>query len=192
LICALTQSSPSIQQSTLDAYFLPNASFSHPFVRTGSFDISHIHSTLTSRYLISRIYLWYKILSPHISLSVSSATFDSSSGIAYATVNQRFAIWFIPFYKADVMLVVRLQLLQDVKSGRWYIASQDDCYPMIEAAKFLWFGLWRILWLWQAFSTLVCVLGCWACIPVTAFLDRRRVDDGGTEAAKELKEKKPS
>jgi hypothetical protein len=63
IIHLLTQSPPSIQQQTLEKYFTPDASFTHPFCRTGSFN--------GSRYLILAIYRWYKILSPRIGLDVN-------------------------------------------------------------------------------------------------------------------------
>ena len=64
MIHKLTQGSPKEQKDTINAYFTPNASFTHPFCRTGSFE--------GSRYLIHAIYQWYKILSPRIELDVKS------------------------------------------------------------------------------------------------------------------------
>lgn len=64
IIHRLTQSPPSLQRQTIESYFTPDASFTHPFCRTGSFD--------GSRWLIWCIYRWYKILSPRIELEVES------------------------------------------------------------------------------------------------------------------------
>lgn len=64
VISRLTQGSPSVQQQTIDTYFTPNAEFTHPFVRTGSWE--------GSRYLIHAVYRWYKIMSPRIELDVHS------------------------------------------------------------------------------------------------------------------------
>jgi len=64
VIHLLTQSPPSTQRATLEKYFTPNASFTHPFCRTGSFE--------GSRWLIWCIYRWYKIMSPRIEMSVDS------------------------------------------------------------------------------------------------------------------------
>jgi len=64
IIHRLTQSPPSLQRQTIETYFTPDASFTHPFCRTGSFD--------GSRWLIWCIYRWYKILSPRIDLEVES------------------------------------------------------------------------------------------------------------------------
>lgn len=60
----LTQGSPSEQEQIIDTYFTPNASFTHPLCRTGSWE--------GSRNLIHAIYRWYKILSPEIELNVNS------------------------------------------------------------------------------------------------------------------------
>lgn len=54
----------SAQTEAINAYFTPNASFTHPFCRTGSFE--------GSRNLIHAIYKWYKLLSPNIELKVNS------------------------------------------------------------------------------------------------------------------------
>ena len=64
IIHRLTQSTPSIQRATLERYFTPDCSFTHPFCRTGSFN--------GSRWLMWCIYRWYKILSPRIELEVLS------------------------------------------------------------------------------------------------------------------------
>ena len=64
IIHLLTQSPPSVQRQTIETYFTPTASFTHPLCRTGSFE--------GSRWLIWCIYRWYKIMSPHIELKVES------------------------------------------------------------------------------------------------------------------------
>lgn len=64
IIHRLTMGSPKQQQETIDTYFTENASFTHPFCRTGSFE--------GSRYMIHKIFEWYKIMSPKIELTVNS------------------------------------------------------------------------------------------------------------------------
>jgi len=64
IIHLLTQSPPSIQEEAIETYFTPNASFTHPFCRTGSWN--------NSRWLVGKIYRWYKIMSPRIDMSVQS------------------------------------------------------------------------------------------------------------------------
>jgi len=64
VIHLLTQTPPVTQRETIEKYFTPNASFTHPFCRTGSFQ--------DSRFLIRAVYRWYKIMSPRIDLTVKS------------------------------------------------------------------------------------------------------------------------
>ena len=72
VIKLLTQSPPSLQASTIERFFTPNASFSHPFCRTWSFD--------GSRRLIQAIYRFYKIMSPRIDLEVKSIGMHADAG----------------------------------------------------------------------------------------------------------------
>lgn len=64
VVHVLTQGSPKQQEEAINTYFTPNASFTHPFCRTGSFD--------NSRLLIHSIFRWYKIMSPKIDLKINS------------------------------------------------------------------------------------------------------------------------
>jgi len=64
LIHTLCTAPSAVQRATIETYFTPNASFTHPFCRTGSFP--------GSIWLIIMIYRWYKILSPHIEVGVDS------------------------------------------------------------------------------------------------------------------------
>jgi hypothetical protein len=75
VIKSLTQGSPDVQESTLREYFLPNASFSHPYCRVPSISKGQIPLAggLESIQLILAIYRWYRTLSPHIDLKVDSA-----------------------------------------------------------------------------------------------------------------------
>jgi len=103
---------------------------------------------------------------------VSSVAFDKGTGVAYATIRQTFDIWFIPGYRADVQFVVRLQLVRDSHWRKWYIERQEDCYPVVEASKFAWLGLWRVVMFFQFFATVVCVLCSWLGAPLTWFMDK--------------------
>lgn len=75
VISTLTKGSPSEQEETLNNYFLPNASFTHPYCRVPSFDKGKIPfaSGIDSRWLMLGIYRWYRTLSPRIDLTVDSA-----------------------------------------------------------------------------------------------------------------------
>lgn len=75
VITSLTCGTPDEQKATLGSYFLPNASFSHPFCRVPSFSKGAIPlaSDIDSLWVILGIYRWYRSLSPHIDIKVDSA-----------------------------------------------------------------------------------------------------------------------
>ncbi|EMT64296.1 hypothetical protein FOC4_g10010790 [Fusarium odoratissimum] len=188
VIKSLTQGSPDVQESTLREYFLPNASFSHPYCRVPSISKGQIPLAggLESIQLILAIYRWYRTLSPHIDLKVDSA---GQFGLLYVSIRQTFALWFIPLYKAPVKLVSVLQLTQlspesssedegpmDSKprrqNPRYYIASQEDLYPVNDCIQFLCPGLGPFLWtIWQLYSTWLCVMGSFLFLPVYFLLN---------------------
>ncbi|KAI9902420.1 hypothetical protein N3K66_001772 [Trichothecium roseum] len=114
VITTLCKGSPEQQESTLKAYFLPNASFTHPFCRVPSFSKGDVPLAggVDSLWVILGVYRWYRTMSPHIDIAVDSAVFDQRSGLLYVTLRQTFAVWFIPLYKAPVKLVSVLQLTQ--------------------------------------------------------------------------------
>jgi hypothetical protein len=94
-------------------------------------------------------------------------------------MRQTFAIWFVPFHKADVSFVVVLHLVKtsdetvanhnpDDKSirfsseqhSRYYITSQEDHYQVNEFIRFLIPGLGPVfIAIWQFFNTLLCLVG---------------------------------
>lgn len=159
VIQALTSTKPSHQQETIDHYFTPEASFTHPFCRTGS--------NAYSKYFISRIYRWYKILSPRIALKVHSVSHDAANHILYVGMTQVFAIWALPFHTAEVSLVTVLHLERSQRTGKWLIASQNDLYQTDQFLKFLLPHFAWIAILWQYIATLVCVVCSYLLAPVT-------------------------
>ncbi|KAL1954740.1 hypothetical protein VTO42DRAFT_740 [Malbranchea cinnamomea] len=108
VIRLLTQSTPSVQKHTIEKFFTPSASFTHPFVRTGSF--------VGSRWLIVQIYRWYKIMSPGIELEINSIAFDAANNILYLTITQDFRIFLVPFYSAPVTLTSVVKLSKQRES----------------------------------------------------------------------------
>ncbi|KAF2196530.1 hypothetical protein GQ43DRAFT_452286 [Delitschia confertaspora ATCC 74209] len=161
VIHLLTQTSPSLQRSTISTYFTQRASFTHPFCRTGSWQ--------HSRFLIWAIYRWYKILSPKIELHVNSVVFDESNLLLYVQLHQLFRIWFIPFYRAPVNLVTVLKLMRD-KDGKYYIDSQNDLYQVDEFVKFITLpGGWVFVWVLQFLATAFCLIGAVLLWPVSAW-----------------------
>lgn len=199
VIHTLTQSPPSQQTACVATYFTPTASFTHPFCRTGSFGPEYLPhfggASLSSRWFILQIYRWYKILSPHIDLTIESVAFDAHHLLLYVSIHQIFKIQWLPFHKSDVRLTTVLQLTEDearkleiedfttkqakklVKSDyaalraphkRYLIQSQNDLYQTSEFVKFVFFfGGCTTVMAWQYFATLACVIGAFVMWPVT-------------------------
>ncbi|KAN0105071.1 hypothetical protein V8E51_010816 [Hyaloscypha variabilis] len=169
VIHLLTEGSPADQKDALDAYFLPDASFTHPLCRVPSF--SHISLPLfgeiNSRWVIWMIYRWYKILSPRIVLHVECDEFNQKSSILFVDIHQIFSLFFVPFYKSNVHLTTKLQLVHHANDGKYYIQSQEDLYQLNEVVKFFWPGGATIIWLWQLFATALCIVGALLLAPVT-------------------------
>ncbi|KAJ4303293.1 hypothetical protein N0V90_002186 [Kalmusia sp. IMI 367209] len=159
VIHLLTQSPPTIQRDAIETYFTPNASFTHPFCRTGTWE--------NSRFLVQAIYRWYKILSPKIELTVNSVAYDESNLLLYVNITQVFGIWVIPFHRARVNLTTVLKLRRNRGDGKYYIQSQNDLYQTDEFVKFLIPPSWIIVWLWQFWATAFCLLGAAALWPIT-------------------------
>ena len=130
--------------------------------------------------------------------------FDQRSGLLYVSLRQTFAVWFIPLYKAPVRLVSVLQLTQKTVSSspvstppnelvmntkkrkspnslrvsqnktKYFIASQEDLYPVTDCLQFLLPGLGPFLWFcWQVYSTWLCVMGSLIFLPLYLFLNKR-------------------
>jgi hypothetical protein len=196
---------PYVQQRTIQNYFMPDAALIHPFCRTGSFDkeltLPFFGSVyMNSRWVIGKIYHWYKILSPKVDLMVTSVAFDEENLILYVNVQQTFRlVWLWPIYHpAHVSLVTVLKLVHvsgefehlsadrstsptyaavadpdhDTKPNRYLIASQDDRYQTSEFVKF--FGLRWIHWMmlaWQYFAMVFCIIGASIGRPLIWYLD---------------------
>jgi hypothetical protein len=159
VIHLLTQTTPSEQRETIATYFTQNASFTHPFCRTGSWE--------NSRFLIWAVYRWYKILSPRIEMTVNSVAFDEANSLLYVQVSQIFRIWFIPFYKAPVNLVTVLGLYHSPNDRKYYIKSQDDLYQTDEFMRFVLPPGYALVQLLQFFSTAFCLLGAMLFWPIS-------------------------
>jgi len=74
VIIDLTEESPAKQRDVLETYFLPDASFTHPFCRVPRFSRISMPciGTFDSRWVIWMIYRWYKILSLRIVADIRS------------------------------------------------------------------------------------------------------------------------
>lgn len=75
IIKTLTTGSPPEQEAMLNTYFVPDASFVHPYCVVPAFPKAAIPlaPSMDSRWLLLGIYRWYRILSPHIDIQVDSA-----------------------------------------------------------------------------------------------------------------------
>ncbi|KAK0672306.1 hypothetical protein QBC41DRAFT_243954 [Cercophora samala] len=121
VIRSLTQGSAEEQAQTISKYFAKGASFTHPFCRVPSFKDRRIPLTnitnLDSRAAIIGIYRWYKLLSPRISISINSVSFDQKTNTLYVRLNQDFSIWFLPFHKARRVELVSVLSLEPRSSS---------------------------------------------------------------------------
>ncbi|KAF2115230.1 hypothetical protein BDV96DRAFT_599597 [Lophiotrema nucula] len=160
VIHLLTQSPPTTQLETIETYFTPNASFTHPFCRTGKWE--------NSRFLIQVIYRWYKIMSPRIDITVHSVAFDKPNLLLYVSISQVFRIWIVPFYRAPVKLVTVLELKHNKGDNLYYIDSQNDLYQVDQFVRFIAPGFGKILvWMWQFWATFFCLLGAATLWPIS-------------------------
>lgn len=83
------------------------------------------------------------------------------------TIFQIFRIWVVPFYYAPVRLTTVLSLRHSASMGKYYIQKQDDLYQVDQWIRFIAPGGWVLIWIWQAWATLFCLLGTWLLWPVT-------------------------
>lgn len=178
VIRLLTQSPPSLQQKTIDRFFTPSAAFTHPFCRIWSFE--------GSRYVIWKIFQWYKIMSPRIEVEIHSvgwylienlldiktkaltgSAYDEDHLRLYVCLSQIFSIWLVPFHVAPVTLTTVLDLTTDPGDGLYYITKQEDLYQTSEFIKFLipHFGHFLVL-AFHTLATIFCVLGTVLLSPV--------------------------
>jgi hypothetical protein len=202
IIHLLTEGSPADQRDALHAYFLPDAAFIHPLCRVPTFsNISlPLIGGINSRWVIWMIYRWYKILSPRILLEVecdgrfsSTSTYNfanllreynQKSQILFVEINQIFSLFFIPFYKSNVHLTTKIHLVQ-LGNGKYYIQSQEDLYQLNEVVKFFWPGGATIIWLWQIFATILCILGALILAPMT-WMEQRHANQVSVSKKKVL------
>ncbi|KAG6031389.1 hypothetical protein E4U41_007581 [Claviceps citrina] len=204
VITTLATGSPQQQEDALTSYFLPDASFAHPFCRVPSFSKGALAlaPNTDSRWVLLCIYRWYRTLSPRIDLAVDSAVLDQKTGQLVVQLRQTFAIFFVPLYRARVRLVTVLHLEQRAawppdetvsheaitegrppapghdeqqQHKRYYIARQEDFYQLNDCVEFLIPRLGQHLWaVWQLLSTALCVLGAVLFLPLYYFLNRGR------------------
>lgn len=202
VITSLTTGSPEEQEFTINTYFLRSASFTHPFCRVPSFSKGTIPLAhdIDSLWVILTIYRWYRTLSPRIDINIESAVFDQRTSTLYVSINQTFALWFVPFYKAPVHLTTVLKLAQrtnwdssetvgrnNITEGRepaplagpgqerarYFIESQEDLYQVNDFLNFVLPGVGPLAWFaWQVYATVLCVFGSLLFLPLYLVLNR--------------------
>ncbi|KAL2837770.1 hypothetical protein BJY01DRAFT_220580 [Aspergillus pseudoustus] len=187
VIRLLTQSPPSLQEETINQFFTPSAEFVHPFCR--------IWSYTGSRWAVTKIYQWYKIMSPHIDLDVRSVAYDKENLKVYVTIFQIFSIWLIPFHRAPVTLTTILDLTTDPGderevapegSKRYYIKKQEDFYQPSEFIKFVMpIGGHSLIMMWHAFASLFSIAGVFLLWPIMWAEDRGYFNYAHSQAARE-------
>lgn len=96
-------------------------------------------------------------------------------------VAQVFRIWIFPFYAAPVSLVTVLKLAQDKQTQRYFIKSQNDLYQTNEWVRFVWFGGFVFVWLFQVVAAAMCVLGAVVLSPISWLEERMQHGRTGKE-----------
>ncbi|KAL2810015.1 hypothetical protein BJX63DRAFT_331399 [Aspergillus granulosus] len=187
VIRLLTQSPPSLQEETINQFFTSSAEFMHPFCR--------IWSCNGSRWAITKIYQWYKIMSPHIDLDVRSVAYDTENLKLYVTIFQVFSIWLIPFHRAPVTLTTVLDLTTDPGDERataaqgkkrYYIKKQEDFYQPSEFIKFVMpIGGHFVIMMWHAFASLFSIAGVFLLWPIMWAEDRGYFNYSHSQEARE-------
>lgn len=196
IIKTLCQGTPAAQQRAVETYFLPEVSFVHPIC------LVHAHNPIVlpslfpgfvggssrpwtvfcSRDAVAAIYRWYRFMSPNTVVHIDSKAWDARNQVLYVTARQRFTIWFVPFYKANVRLVVELQLRRQRPAApsiqtnneshgrtgggtarhgphKYYIARQEDHYQVDDVLRYILPTFGPILaFIIRQFASLVCLL----------------------------------
>ncbi|KAJ7747646.1 hypothetical protein DFH07DRAFT_830850 [Mycena maculata] len=109
---------PDIQQATFRKYVTSDAGFRHP--------LCNVTPGPGSRERVLGVYQWYRILSPHIDITVKSVVHDPENHILLLDVVQTFHVRFSPFKPVPSNLFIRLTLREE--NGLHYIAFQEDFY----------------------------------------------------------------
>ncbi|KAJ5220522.1 hypothetical protein N7468_009726 [Penicillium chermesinum] len=142
----LTQGVPSLQEKAIERFFTQDAAFIHPFCRVPHFE--------GSRWYITKIFQWYKCMSPRVEIEIHSTAFDEKNLKLYVHMSQIFSIWVVPFHVAPG------ENRTDGVDTLYYITQQEDLYQTSEFVKFILphVGYWLVLG-WHLIATLFCVLG---------------------------------
>ncbi|KAJ7641511.1 hypothetical protein FB45DRAFT_825784 [Roridomyces roridus] len=111
-----TAASPDIQKAAFLRYFTSDAGFRHP--------LCNVTPSPGSRDKLLGIYQWYRIMSPHLDLTVTSVV--QHNNVLLLDIVQKFHLRLSPLKPAPARLLVRLTLREE--NGLHYIAFQEDFY----------------------------------------------------------------
>ncbi|OJT10823.1 hypothetical protein TRAPUB_12692 [Trametes pubescens] len=116
---------PEIQKASVLKYYAPDISFRHP--------LCAVKSGPNSRDAILSILQWYRVLSPVLSVHVTSVTYDEEKHAAFLDITQTFHIRWSPFKPAPARLLVHLTLRPepsptDPSKTVYLITEHEDFY----------------------------------------------------------------
>ncbi|TKA22864.1 hypothetical protein B0A54_17880, partial [Friedmanniomyces endolithicus] len=130
IVLRLTQGSPKTQAQTINQYFTPNASFTHPFCRTGSFE-AYDEANLILYISISQIFaIWF------VPFHRSPVTLTTKLQLTRKPTSTRLA------------------------TNKLYIQSQEDLYQVDQFVRFFapWGIGDAVVYLWHFVATIGCVV----------------------------------
>lgn len=114
--CAAATSADA-QILAFSRYFLPDASFLHPFCYVG-------HGP-DSRFRIVQVYMFYRAVIPRTSFQIQSVAFDARNLHLYVRLIQRPEIWGLSrFVVPDLPMLIHFTLRE--VEGKYLIAEQED------------------------------------------------------------------
>ncbi|KAI0065150.1 hypothetical protein BV25DRAFT_1880829 [Artomyces pyxidatus] len=113
-----TAITPDIQKDAVKKFFTHDAGFRHPIV--------YVPPGPQSRESILGIFQWYRIISPHIDITVQNISYDADKKTLFLDLTQKFHLWWSPFSPAPARLLTRLTLRKE--NDLHYIALQEDFY----------------------------------------------------------------
>ncbi|KAI0370686.1 hypothetical protein BV20DRAFT_236809 [Pilatotrama ljubarskyi] len=125
---------PEIQKASVLKYYAHDAGFRHPFCA--------VAPAPNSREAILSILQWYRVLSPVLSVRVTSVTYDEEKHTVFLDVTQTFHIRWSPLRPAPARLLVHLTLRPersptDPSKTVYVIAEHEDFYHPDDLAALL-------------------------------------------------------
>ncbi|KAG2011647.1 hypothetical protein CC2G_011740 [Coprinopsis cinerea AmutBmut pab1-1] len=139
-----TGQSPEVQKSAVETYMTQDVAFRHP--------VCCVDSGPNSRDIVLKVYQWYRMLSPRVSLKVNGVVFDSSQQLLYLDMTQWFRLFFLPVQAAPARLVSRVELRK--VNNLYYIQRQEDFYHTADFTNLLIPPLAPLVRLWLTLAAI--------------------------------------